>query len=441
MRRVLPFALVTVSSIVLFAGAAAAQSASPTTAEVLKIEGPLDGPLVDFLEDRLDVAAAEGTVVVLQLDTPGTIDEDAVALAEKVASMPVPVITWVGPVPAEASGAGLLLLHASSVAAVAPDSQTGPLTPIDLLEPEEVPPDLRSRIAAWVADKGHDTELAYPDEPMTAQQAFKEYRIAQVAAPSVIDVLRQLDGVEVRTAAGPVTLQTDLATTDADAADGTVQLRFNEPGPIKRLLHAVATPSMVYWLLVAALAALAFELTQPGFGFAGFSGIVLLALAIYGMTAVPPSWPGFTLLLVGTAALVLDVRLRRLGILTAVGLVLFGLGSWLSWSYVAEPIRISPWLIGGAVVAAFLYYGFALTVAQQSHDRLVSTQRGLIGLVGEAKGRLAPDGPVEVKGARWRGHATGEPIDPGTRIRVRGVDGLVLRVEADPAEPAETTPR
>jgi len=52
--------------------------------------------------------------------------------------------------------------------------------------------------------------------------------------------------------------------------------------------------------------------------------------------------------------------------------------------------------------------------------------------VGEARGKLAPEGPVYVKGAMWRGRAAGEPILPGARIRVRGVDGLVLRVEAEP---------
>jgi membrane-bound serine protease (ClpP class) len=363
-------------------------------------------------------------------------DEDAIALAERVVSMPVPVISWVGPVPARASGAGLLLLHASSLAAVAPGAQVGPLTPVDLLAPDEVPPDLDERIASWVQARGHDTDLGYPDAPMTAHDAVERYGIAAFAAPSVVDLLRQIDGAEVQTSQGPVTLATRVAADEAEAAERTVDLRFNEPGPIVRVQHAVATPSMVYWLLVAALAALAFELTQPGFGFAGFSGLALLALGVYGLTIVPPSWPGFALFLLGTGLLVLDVRLRRLGVLTAIGLVLFAAGSWLAWSWVAEPIRISPWLIGGATLAAFLYYGFALTVAIQSHDRIVSTQRGLIGLVGEAKGRLAPDGPVEVKGATWRGRATGEPIDPGTAVRVRGVDGLVLRVEAEPSEPA-----
>ena len=100
----------------------------------------------------------------------------------------------------------------------------------------------------------------------------------------------------------------------------------------------------------------------------------------------------------------------------------------------ADAIAISPWLIGGIAVASSLYYGFGLTVAMQSRDRVLSTQQGLVGLVGEARGRLAPDGPVHVKGAMWRGRAVSDPIAAGTKVRVRGVDGLVLRVEAEPAE-------
>ena len=108
----------------------------------------------------------------------------------------------------------------------------------------------------------------------------------------------------------------------------------------------------------------------------------------------------------------------------------------LAWSGVADAIAISPWLIGGAVLASILYYGFALTVAIQSRDRIVNTQQGLIGLIGEARGKLAPEGPVYVKGAMWRGRTQGDPIPPGTTVRVRGVDGLVLRVEAEPGAEA-----
>ncbi len=198
---------------------------------------------------------------------------------------------------------------------------------------------------------------------------------------------------------------------------------------MKRLQHAVATPTMVYVLLVIGLACLAFELTQPGFGFAGFAGVGLLILGVYGILIVPPWWLGLLVLLGSIGLLVADVQLRRFGILTGLGLVTFVAGSFLLYRGVADAIAISPWLIGGMTLASFLYYGFGLTVAIQSRDRIVNTQRGLIGLLGEARGRLAPDGPVYVKGALWRGRSVGEPIDPGSRVRVRGVDGLILQVE------------
>jgi membrane-bound serine protease (ClpP class) len=216
-----------------------------------------------------------------------------------------------------------------------------------------------------------------------------------------------------------------------------VTVRFVDLGPIDRLLHAASSPTWIYVLLVLGLAAFAFELTQPGFGFAGFAGVGMLALAVYGLTVVPFSWVGLALLLLGVGLLTLDVRLRRLGLATGAGLVAFVAGSTMLFAEVADQIDVSPWLIGGFAIGALLYWGFGLTVAVQSRERLTSTQQGLVGLVGEARGALEPEGPVYVKGAMWRGRSTNGPIPAGARVRVRAVDGLVLRVQAEPApEPA-----
>jgi membrane-bound serine protease (ClpP class) len=416
-----------------------ASAGPPTPVVVLRIEGAIDRPVVGYLDDRLTQAERDGAIVVLQLDTSGTLDQDGVALAQRIAALDVPVLAWVGPTPAKASGAGMLLMYASSLAGVAPGSQTGPLQPLELLNPGDDPPDLEATIQGWLDDRGKDTRLERTDEALPAADAI-ELGIASVAAPTVTGFLDEVDGLTVQTPDGPVTLETHIATDEAEAEQGTVALRFDNLGPIQRVAHAIATPSMVYVLLVLGLGALAFEITQPGFGFAGFAGVGLLALAGYGLWVAPPSLPGAVLLLGGIGLMVFDVHRRSLGWLTGVGLVAFAAGSVVAWSRVAGPIRISPWLIGGAVVASFLYYGFALTVAIQSRDRIVSTQKGLIGLTGEARGKLAPEGPVYVKGAMWRGRTGGDPIPPGAKVRVRGVDGLVLRVEEEPgSEAAEST--
>jgi membrane-bound serine protease (ClpP class) len=415
------------------AGAVAQET---TRVHVIEVDGPIDRPLRGYLEERLAEAERAGAIVVLQLDTPGALGQDGVALAERVAHLEVPVLAWVGPVPAKASGAGLLLMLASSLAAVSPGSQTGPLLPVDVLHPDREPEGLTARIEGWLELRGREADLTDVGQALTAGDAL-DAEIAEVFAYTIPELLGAVDGMTVRTPGGEVELATRVATTQAEANERTVEIRFEEPGLVTRVLHAVATPSMVYFLLVLGLAALAFELTQPGFGFAGFSGIALVALAVYGLTAAVPFWPGFVLLLLGIGSLMFDVRLRSLSWPTWIGLGAFGAGSLIAWKDVDPSIRISPWLIGGAIAASFLYHGFALTVAIQSRDRIVGTQRGLIGLVGEARGRLAPDGPVFVKGALWRGRTSGDPIDPGTSIRVRGVDGLILQVEAEPFGPSE----
>ena len=129
--------------------------------------------------------------------------------------------------------------------------------------------------------------------------------------------------------------------------------------------------------------------------------------------------------------MIVDVLLRRLGPLTVAGLGALAWGSVLLFGGVAPAIDIPVFLVVVATLAAFLYYGFALTVAQRSRDRITSRERGLVGLVGETRETLAPEGPVFVKGTLWRGKAMDGPIPRGTRIRGRGVEGLILRVEPE----------
>jgi membrane-bound serine protease (ClpP class) len=410
-------------------GAATPSSATTTTVRIVKVSGALDRPNVGYLLASLSAAEDARESVVLQLDSAGTLDEDALSLSRRIFDATVPVIVWVGPAPAKASGAGLLLMYASSLAAVSPGSQTGPLRPLDLAFPDRSFPDLQATIDGWVAARAKATDTSWSDRPLTAAEA-RHRGIAQVAAPSIPSLLTMVDGRTVQTAAGPVVLHTALATTPGDPA---VVWRFEDLGVVGRVLHAMVSPSAIYLLLVLGLAAIAFESTQPGFGFAGFSGIGMLTLAAYGLWVVPFSGVGLGLLLIGAGMLVLDVRLRRLGPLTGGGLACFVVGSLLVFRGLSGQIDLSPWLVASLTVATGLYYGFGLTVAVQARDRITSTQRGLIGLVGEARGELSPEGPVFVKGALWRGRATHGAIRRGSRVRVRGVDGLILRVELEPA--------
>jgi membrane-bound serine protease (ClpP class) len=435
MRPLIP-AFLLAGALVASPQAASAQETEASVV-VVEVDGSMDGTVASYLLDALEDAEASGSTVVLQLDSAGTLDQDAVALAQRIHDATVPVVAWVGPAPAKAQGAGLLFLYAASVGAVAPGIGVGPLEPLDLAgAPEPDPAEVEALATSWVQEFGRPTPITFPAEPVPARAAL-EGNIAQVAAASVPDLLETLDGMTVSTPAGEVTLRTKIARNEGEEP---VSVRFVDLGPVDRVLHAASSPTWIYVLLVLGLAALAFEVTQPGFGFAGFAGVGMLALAIYGLTVVPFSWVGLALLLLGVGLMTLDVRLRRLGLATAAGLGAFVAGSVMLFGGVADQIDVSPWLIGGFAIGALLYWGFGLTVAVQSRERLSSTQQGLVGLVGEARGALEPEGPVFVKGAMWRGRSANGPIPAGTRVRVRAVDGLVLRVQADPAPDPTSDP-
>ena len=426
MRRPLLAVLFSLASLlVIFARRAEAgtttEAAHPV--DVVKVDGVIDRPVADYLIGSLDDAERRGATVVVQLNTPGTLDVSAVRLADRVFRADVPVIVWVGSPGSHAAGGGLLLVYASSYAVTSPGSGIGPLDPLDLAANADRSERDRALalIRRWSAERGRDSSFASSGREAPGVVVLRRH-VVEDFATSIGNLLEKLDGTRVRTAAGPVTLHTN---------PHSVILRFHELGPGRRILHAVASPVAIYVLLVLGLAGIAFELTQSGIGLAGIAGAIAIGFAVYGLIVVPFSPLGLGLLLGGQALLAADVLLRRLGPLTVAGLAAFAWGSVLAFGGVAAAIDVPVWLIVGAVIACFLYYGFALTVAQRSRDRITSTRRGLVGLVGEARGTLAPDGPVFVKGALWRGRAMDGPIPQGTRVRVRGVEGLTLRVEPE----------
>lgn len=439
MRRPVPFLLLILAVAGLIAGSVGPAVAQGEVASVavVKVDGSIDRTVAAYLRDALADAERSGSTVILQLDSAGTLDQDAVEIAEWVHEAAVPVIAWAGPAPAKVQGAALLLMYAASDAAVAPGAGVGPLEPLDLAGAPEPPAvAVRGLASEWMRERGRPAPSAFPAEPVPAQEAL-DLGIASIAAASIPDLLDRLDGLAVRTPEGEVTLRTRIARVEGEEP---VNVRFVDLGPIDRVLHAAASPTWIYVLLVLGLAGLAFELTQPGFGFAGFAGAGMVALGIYGLTVVPFSWPGLGLLLLGIGLMTGDVLVRRLGPLTAAGLAGFVAGSVLLFGGVADQIDVSPWLVGAFAVAAALYWGFGLTVAVQARERISSTQKGLVGLVGETRGELKPEGPVYVKGTLWRGRSANGPIAPNTRVRVRGVDGLILRVQPEPqAGPSDET--
>ena len=407
---------------------------SPPSVDVVKVQGVIDGSVAAFIRETLDAAERSGATLILQVDSSfGTYGNQALRLGLDIRNAQVPVVTWVGPSGARAAGGSLFLLYSSSLVAIAPGAGIGPARPFELgtsasredrATVARVSTDLQSLAVASGVRSGAIERLmsgpAFPAGPALDAGAVT------VVATDLRDLLDKLDGHSVRTGPGSAVLVT------RSAPGRTVAVRFHEIGPLRRLLHAVSTPTAVYVLLVLGLWGIAFEFTQPGFGVAGIAGAASLALAGYGLTVIPFHWAGVGLIVAGTALQALDVLIRRVAALTGVGSLAFLAGSLLAWWGVAPAVDLSLWVVILFTVAGALYFGFGMTVALRARERVRTAQVGLVGLIGEVRSDLNPEGGVYVKGSLWRARTMDGPIPKGTRVRIKGIDGLILRVEQEP---------
>ncbi len=407
--------------------------------DIVELEGVIDPTTAGYLESKLDAAADDGSeVVVIQLDTPGGLDISMRDMVQRILRSPVPVVVWVGPPGARAASAGVFLVYASHVAAMAPGTNLGAAHPVDLggeladdSETKAVE-DAAALLRELATERGRSVEFAdaavRDSVALGAEEAFEQGVIDMdpETTHSISALLGSLHGRQVETASGPTT----LATSGDD-----VTIRFHEPGLLTRILHAITDPTLAYLLLILGFWALVFELSQPGIGVAGATGVVSMVLAFYALAVLPVSLAGLLLVILGLVFFTIDVFTAGLGVFTVGGTIALLAGSVLLFGGVAPAIEVSPWVIGMVVVGSVLFFGFAMTVAMRARKRVALTgSEGMVGLGGEARSDLAPEGQAWVKGALWRARALNGPIESGKRIRVRRIDGLMLIVQEEQEE-------
>jgi membrane-bound serine protease (ClpP class) len=391
--------------------------------EILPLQGFIDPPTSAQILDVLELAEAEGSVlVVLQLDAPGGVSVDSDELLAAIDASTVPVAVLVGPLgqgPTAAGAAGLLWL-AADVRALAFDAEVGPVAPDDLADLDD---DLVAVRATSLARDGDDEAAitSLLDGAVSAEQ-LEAAGTADLTVAGLEALLLELDGTEV--AGQQLTIQGE-----------EVGVRFHSLGLIRRLLHAATTAPFIYLLLVVGLGMLLFEAFQPGFGVAGLAGVITAGIGVFGLTVLPVTWWAVALVVLGLLLYAVDTAVAGFGPWTAAATAAFVVGSL--YFYDAPVLDLPVWLVVATTVTVFAFFVFVMTsiLRAQAGPEGVAVD-DLVGRAGIVRSVLNPEGHVYLDGALWRARWTGESkrAKVGTPVRVHGVEGSVVLVEAfDPA--------
>jgi membrane-bound serine protease (ClpP class) len=392
---------------------------------IIELEGPINPGTAMYVTRGLEKAVKQGAgLAILRLDTPGGLASSMRTIMKAMLNSPIPIAVWVGPSGAGAASAGVMVTVAAHIATMAPGTNIGAAHPvtaggkdIDKTMSEKVVNDMAAYARGIAEDKGRNGEWVEKaireSVSITADEAL-ENNVIDLVAKDIDELLQKIDGKEIRVSGGKVTLKTaDLKKT------------YFRPGWRDKVLKTISDPNIAYILMMIGLAGLYFELSHPGAIFPGVIGAISLILAFFSFQTLPVNYAGLILITLAIIFFIAEVKVTSYGILSIGGLISLTIGSIMLFEDVSVSLKLmlpTILLVGGffVVVASLAFRAY--------RARPVSGSDGLVGEVGLVKERIDPEGLIFVHGEYWRAKA-GERVEPGEKVEVEGVEGLILSVK------------
>ena len=426
--------LIVFASISLACQTARAQSDAPL-ALVMRADGPIMPPMLEYIKRGVDTAERRGAeVLVIQLNTPGGGVLTTLEIIRVMRASTVPVVVYVSPKNAIAGSAGALITVVGHASAMAPETTIGASTPISS-SGENLQSDARAKeinaiqaaIRPYVAPRGEEAQalanaMIAEAKAVTAEEAL-DARLIDFVADDVEDLLQVLDGFTVQLESGPHTFD----TTDVE----TVPLNMSF---IEQFLLFLTDPNIAFLLLAIGVQAVLIEISSPGGWVAGFIGVVCLTLAVYGMGVLPVNWFGIIFLLTAFVLFILDIKAPTHGALTTAGVASFIIGSLVlfnspgvpQFQRVSVPLVVATGFIIGLFFLVMLVYALrALKVPVRAGAE------SLVGKLGTARTAVeGRGGQVQLGSELWTAESVdaSESIGKGDRVEVVEVKGLRLQV-------------
>jgi membrane-bound serine protease (ClpP class) len=408
----------------LFVGQAFAQG--PVVVR-LTLHDTIQPVTADYLRRGLHEAdRMQARAVLLSLGTPGGLLSSTREMVQAIEQSPVPVIVYIAPAGSRAGSAGFFILESADVAAMAPGTNAGAAHPIvegktmDPVLKEKVENDAAAFLRSYTEVRGRNVAAAEDavrhSKSYSEQEALKLH-LVDVVANDDASLLAALDGREI----------TRFNGTKVVLRLKGVPIVPVVPSMRERLLGSLTNPDVAVFLLVIGGLLIYLEFNVPGTVVPGALGTLLFLLGVFGLNLLPVRHTAVLLLVAAFCLMALEFKFASHGVLAAagVGALMFGLATLVDGPI--DELRVhTGTAIGAGLGFGAISFGLAWVAMQARKNKILT---GAQAMVGQLAVVMNASGQVEVRGELWAARA-GRELVVGETVRVTGVDGLVLVVEA-----------
>ncbi len=359
--------------------------------DVVTIDGIINPVVAEFLTKAIKRSTEqEAECLIIQMDTPGGLDLSMRSIIKEMMGADIPIIVYVSPGGARAASAGAIITIAADIAVMSPGTNIGAAHPVALGGGEmgdEMAAKVENDAAAYVEsiaikrnrNKEWAIQAVRESVSIGAQEAL-EKNVIDIIASDLSDLLTQIDGREIKTAAGTKVLATKGST-----------IQYIEMGLRERVLDTLSNPNISYILMMVGLLGLYFELSNPGAIFPGIIGGICLILAFFAFQTLPVNYAGILLILLSLILFILEIKVTSFGMLTVGGIIALTLGSLMLFDSSVPFARVSLDVIIPVVVITSSCCALIVLLAIKAHRRKPITGReGLLQAQGITKSPLDP---------------------------------------------------
>jgi membrane-bound serine protease (ClpP class) len=400
----------------------------------IEINGVINPASAEYIAKAIETAQDNhAQCLVIELDTPGGLMKSMNIIVKGILASDVPVVVYVSPSGSHCASAGVFIVMASHIAAMAPGTNIGAAHPVNLggggsdstsqTMTEKITNDAVAYIRSIAEKNGRNADWAEEavrkSVSITETVALQKHVITMIAK-NFDSLLVRIDSMEVETVVGKKVIHTKNAVVEKIQRGW----RFD-------LLDILTDPNIAYILMMLGIYGLFFELYNPGSVVPGVVGGICLILAFYSFQTLPINYAGLALIIFGVILFLLEIKITSYGILSIGGIVALFLGSVMLINSPEEMMRISWTVIAPVVLATLLFFLFIVGFGIKAQARKVTT--GIDGMIGETATVIQPvsadqTGQVSVHGEIWTAWSD-DAIERNRRVKIIKVEKLSLKVE------------